>query len=221
MTKLIVIALGVVLVAAGGAFAVQGYGIVEVERGWAAVIAGATAMSAGFVVIAIGALIGAVDRLRRDTQATPRPIARAARRNEPPPAQTPPAVEAPEMIIPRAAEAVIAPVAAPEPTAAPAVSEPPQEPPQIGAPAPEPAGDWIEQALTRIEPGAEAPRSPLSPGKSDPKPAASAFVVGRYTFGGANYALYNDGSIEAETPNGPRRFASLAELRAHLSDIGK
>jgi hypothetical protein len=34
------------------------------------------------------------------------------------------------------------------------------------------------------------------------------------------YALYSDGSIEAELPSGKIRFASINELREHLEKAG-
>ena len=43
-------------------------------------------------------------------------------------------------------------------------------------------------------------------------------VVGRYNAGGANYAMYSDGSIEAETPSGNYRFGSMTELKAFVED---
>ena len=48
----------------GGAFAlVDGYSIIQIERGWAGVIAGATAMTGGIITAAIGFLIRAVEGL--------------------------------------------------------------------------------------------------------------------------------------------------------------
>ena len=37
---------------------------------------------------------------------------------------------------------------------------------------------------------------------------------------GMAYTLFSDGSIEAELSNGPVRFASINELRAHLEGRG-
>jgi hypothetical protein len=53
----LVLALGVLL-SLCGAFAISaGYGIIQVERGWAGVIAGATALSGGIVTIALGFIL--------------------------------------------------------------------------------------------------------------------------------------------------------------------
>ena len=49
-----------------------------------------------------------------------------------------------------------------------------------------------------------------------PEPAAEPGVLGRYSSGGSDYTLYSDGSIDAQTEQGLFRFASMAELRAHI-----
>lgn len=47
-----------------------------------------------------------------------------------------------------------------------------------------------------------------------PQPA----VVGRYEAAGTNYAMYSDGSVEAENEHGVFRFASMSELRAFIEE---
>ncbi|MGH6812722.1 MAG: hypothetical protein ACREDM_10365 [Methylocella sp.] len=60
----LVLALGTLL-SLCGAFAIYaGYGIIEVERGWAGVIAGATALSGGIVTIALGFILHSLSSLR-------------------------------------------------------------------------------------------------------------------------------------------------------------
>jgi hypothetical protein len=59
----LVLALGTLL-ALCGAFAISaGYGIIQVERGWAGVIAGATALSGGIVTIALGFILRSLSGL--------------------------------------------------------------------------------------------------------------------------------------------------------------
>jgi hypothetical protein len=59
----LVFALGVLL-SLCGAFAISaGYGIIQVERGWAGVIAGATALSGGIVTIALGFILHSLSGL--------------------------------------------------------------------------------------------------------------------------------------------------------------
>jgi hypothetical protein len=60
----LVLALGALL-SLCGAFAISaGYGIIQVERGWAGVIAGATALSGGIVTIALGFILHSLSGLR-------------------------------------------------------------------------------------------------------------------------------------------------------------
>jgi hypothetical protein len=42
-------------------------------------------------------------------------------------------------------------------------------------------------------------------------------IVGRYSAGGANYSIFSDGSIEAETEDGAFRFASMSEFKAFVA----
>ena len=49
------------------------------------------------------------------------------------------------------------------------------------------------------------------------EPEAAAALVGRYSAGGANYMIFSDGSIEAETEQGAFKFASMSEFKAHLA----
>lgn len=49
-------------------------------------------------------------------------------------------------------------------------------------------------------------------------PEASPQIVGRYAAGGAKYAIFSDGTIEAETDEGGYRFGSMEEFKAHLAN---
>ena len=48
-------------------------------------------------------------------------------------------------------------------------------------------------------------------------PAAVTTLVGRYTSGGANYSIFSDGSIEAETDQGAFHFASMSDFKAYIA----
>lgn len=50
-----------------------------------------------------------------------------------------------------------------------------------------------------------------------PSPGDVPTVVGTYASGGNTYVMYSDGSIEAETPDGLYRFASLDELKDFIA----
>ena len=123
----------------------------------------------------------------------------------------------------------IEPPAIDEPKADPAAdAEPPKPPPlRIPAPTPPPApavsdepvyDDWLERTAREFD--RELGRDGLSkdePGAPEPPPPAPArpepAVVGRYSSGDTNYLMFADGSIEAQTPEGVMRFASLTELK--------
>ena len=126
--------------------------------------------------------------------------------------------------VPAAPEAP-APVVAPPPRAA---VEPPPPPPV--APLPEAAGkledlddDWLDRALSgRIEeerppPPPFPPLPPSVAAKPEPPRPSDNNVVARYEAGGVAYAMYDDGSIDADDGVSVRRFASMADLRAHIA----
>ncbi len=48
--------------------------------------------------------------------------------------------------------------------------------------------------------------------------APAPTVVGRYEAAGTNYAMYSDGSVEAENEHGVFRFGSMSELRAFIEE---
>jgi hypothetical protein len=49
------------------------------------------------------------------------------------------------------------------------------------------------------------------------EPEAAPTLVGRYASGGANYMIFSDGSIEAETEQGAFKFPSMSAFKAHLA----
>ncbi len=51
-------------------------------------------------------------------------------------------------------------------------------------------------------------------------PEAPPTLIGRYTSGGANYMIFSDGSIEAETDEGAFKFASMGDFKKFLLDRG-
>ena len=114
----------------------------------------------------------------------------------------------------------------------------PDAEPTVSAP---PTDDWLERALSGVEepaepaldwlrPHAHPTEEPAPPEQlheeipehepehepREPEPRSETNVVGRYSTDGANYILYADGSIDAETEQGTFRFASMSDLRAHI-----
>jgi hypothetical protein len=47
-------------------------------------------------------------------------------------------------------------------------------------------------------------------------PEAPPVLVGRYSAGGANYMIFSDGAIEAETEEGQFRFASMGDFKSFM-----
>jgi hypothetical protein len=62
-------------------------------------------------------------------------------------------------------------------------------------------------SLEAIETAVETP---------DPEPQAPPSIIGSYSSAGANYKIFTDGSIEAETGEGTFKFASMGDFKRHL-----
>ncbi len=116
----------------------------------------------------------------------------------PAPERIAPEISSPE---PRAPEHQEPEVHTPEPPAPEPVAEP-------YAPEPAPA------APIQTEQDEPTPRPYGAP---PPRPAPEPMVLKSGIVGGMAYTLYSDGSIQAELPDGVVRFASLVELREHVS----
>jgi hypothetical protein len=48
------------------------------------------------------------------------------------------------------------------------------------------------------------------------EPPGPPSIIGSYSSAGANYKIFSDGSIEAETSEGTFKFASMADFKRHL-----
>jgi hypothetical protein len=64
-------------------------------------------------------------------------------------------------------------------------------------------------SLETIETVLETPEEPQGP----------PTLIGSYSSAGANYKIFSDGSIEAETGEGTFRFASMSDFKRHLSEM--
>ena len=51
-----------------------------------------------------------------------------------------------------------------------------------------------------------------------PAPKRPPSLIGSYSSAGANYKIFSDGSIEAETGEGTFSFASMADFKRHLAE---
>ena len=63
-------------------------------------------------------------------------------------------------------------------------------------------------SLETIETVLETPEEPQGP----------PTLIGSYSSAGANYKIFSDGSIEAETSEGTFKFASMTDFKRHLLD---
>ncbi|MFG1359198.1 hypothetical protein [Xanthobacter pseudotagetidis] len=68
-----------------------------------------------------------------------------------------------------------------------------------------------------LKPAAPARPAPVTPGARRPEGGEEPRILKSGIVGGMAYTLYSDGSIQAELPDGVVRFASLQELRDHVS----
>jgi hypothetical protein len=154
-------------------------------------------------------------------------FSRKERRAGPPPAES-----AAEPVSPGAVDASIAPEGEARPDVASTDEPAAAEPDAI----PRTGDDWFDRALSgldEVDPPYRAgevsehthqgtehfadKQQVQSPSLQEPPgvPAEPA-VIGRYTSGNTTYIMFADGSIEAETPTGILRFASLAELKSYV-----
>jgi hypothetical protein len=198
--------LGLILAAAGGAAIVASIDLLTTELGVLYATCGAIGFSGGVITIAIALLTRRVDALRA---ALAQHADRTPERAEP--------MERAEPIMPSL-------VAGIEPALVPEPSLVPMDEAEISgyspATAPEPS-----VMVDSVEDEESAPinenRRGHLPSLDTPEPAiaelAPPTLVGRYGAGGANYSIFSDGSIEAETDQGAFKFASMTEFKAFIA----
>jgi len=279
----LIIAIGVLASGLGAALAYSGLDYIQVERGWTAVLAGTSLLSAGLIVISLGVAVSKLSLIARVLAEAAQPIDMA---DTVLPDSAPLADEPQWEAAEAEAYAEVAPINPPEQKAMPAresdeglapsplrgmagVSKPHTEPAKPVEMAASPLTaedlnslDWLEEAISDLklqqEPAPpvfmppvsrpsvfmqelikktelartevvqpELPKSEpfkLEPVKPEPvlNPPEPAHyepsVVGRYEAAGTSYAMYSDGSVEAENEHGVFRFGSMAELRAFIEE---
>ena len=218
--KWLVALLGLLMVASGGYWGFTGSLIVQVERGWSAVIGGAVVFSSGMLMLALASVMSALDRLSKATlasaEAKPRPA---------------PAMPASAGVSQAQAPVAIVPVAAPAPEPEDKSQlkfelAPPAKPEKlvpnttsVGAPAVAPAGETVvvkagaAETARRVDgfdvpepkPARETPAAP--PAANPPEPAAIDLP-------GPSNSL--DASQQPEFPQPPRRPAPNPPIRPIL-----
>jgi hypothetical protein len=185
--------LGLLFVAAGAGGLIASFDLLPTEIGLLYAVCGTLALSAGGVTLAIGALIRRLDVFAKAMQSSQN---RDSWQGSP--AATEEAVAPPESEPARPEEAT-----EPAPADGPAAIED-----EANALADD---DSVNENRSGHLPTIAAIEHAL--GEPEPSPT----LVGRYSAGGANYMIFSDGSIEAETEDGAFRFASMSEFKAYLA----
>jgi hypothetical protein len=187
----LVFVLGLILAVAGAAALFSSVDLIPTEIGILYAACGTVALCSGIIVLAIGAVIRRVDQLAEGFASRPHEPAFA-----PAPELAPHLEQEPEEF--RAEPAFSAqhepPVEAPAPATAPLDEEEPINENRAGH----------LPTLTEVEHAIAEPEGPPT-------------LVGRYSAGGANYMIFSDGTIEAETEQGAFRFASMGDFKAYLA----
>ncbi len=194
---ILIFALSLVLLVAGLASGYLSLDLLPTTMGVLYALAGAVAVALAVVALALGVLIRRIDVLTKLVRQAPAPFV------EEPVLGVAAEPVAPVLVEPGLVEPAELNV---EPEAA--ETEPAPEPDALA----EDAEDSVNEnraghlpTLHDIERAIETPKAPPT-------------LVGRYSAGGANYMIFSDGSIEAETTEGAFKFASMGDFKRFLAD---
>jgi hypothetical protein len=192
---ILIFILSFVLLVAGVAGGYQSLDLLPDGLGVLYALAGAVGVAAAVVAFAIGVAIRRIDALAELVRESAAPAAPDATLATAPAPQYRALKSEPT----RPEEALVAPVAVKAETPE-GIDEPPQaqdeSPININRAGHLPSLEAIETVL-------ETPESPPS-------------MIGSYSSAGANYKIFADGSIEAETSEGTFKFASMGDFKRHL-----
>ncbi len=191
--------LALILAIGGGGALVASVDLMPTEVGLLYAGCGVIALSSACVVASIGALLIRIERVgTRFGNALFADEAHLGHFAEAHAAHPAPAAPAPQppLVAPRAAE--------------PPKAEPPKAPPRAAerSTAEDPVNENRSGHLPTLEEIEETFAHPEPPPR----------LIGRYSAGGANYAIFSDGSVEAEMTEGQFNFASMGDFRAFLED---
>jgi len=194
---ILIFVLSLVLLVAGAASGYQSLDLLPDTLGALYALAGAVGVAAAVVTFAIGVAILRIDALAKLMRQSAAPVALDTAHDSERAALD----AAPKIEPARPEEAVFAPVAVeaetPESADEPAAADD-ESPININRAGHLPSLDAIETVL-------ETPETPPS-------------MIGSYSSAGANYKIFADGSIEAETSEGTFKFASMSDFKRHLVD---
>ena len=192
---ILIFILSFVLLVAGVAGGYQSLDLLPDGLGVLYALAGAVGVAAAVVAFAIGVAIRRIDALAELVRESAAPAAPDTTLATAPAPQYRALKSEPT----RPEEALVAPVAVKAETPE-GIDEPPQaedeSPININRAGHLPSLEAIETVL-------ETPESPPS-------------MIGSYSSAGANYKIFADGSIEAETSEGTFKFASMGDFKRHL-----
>ncbi len=193
----IVFALGLLLTIAGCGGLLASVDLLPTEVGLLYAGCGVISVCAGFTVISIGVLVRRVEALGSalgsSSGANWRAADGASREAAAQPSDAPQSVPRGLQASAHSAPAVPPPEAEEEP------SEPAEED--------EPVNENRSGHIPTLHEFEEAIAHPEEP----------PTLVGRYSAGGANYMIFSDGTIEAETEEGQFRFASMGDFKAYIA----
>jgi hypothetical protein len=195
VAKLIFI-LSLILLIAGAASGYESIDLLPTSTGVLYALAGAVAVCAAVVTFAVAVLIQRVDALTKIVRESAALSVLPAAFEDAPSAEIAPAEDgsaAPMAIETRAPKSL---------DVAPAGED--QSPININRAGRLPSLETIETVL-------ETPQEPQGPPS----------LIGSYSSAGANYKIFSDGSIEAETSEGTFKFASMNDFKRHLIETGK
>ena len=219
----LIFVLSFVLLVAGLAGAYLSIDLVPTEPGLFYAFAGAVAVVGAIIAFALGILTVRVGRLTRASNELlasrdiPGVVRQALAAARPVEAHDVEPGLAAEGSAPEAIEAEAAPEAATPPSeASPAEVEAEREPlaeTEEAARAAEASGE-VEDLK------APPPHDESVPAVEAEAPASPPTRIGRYSSAGANYTIFSDGSIEAETEEGSFTFASMGDFKQFLNDRG-
>ncbi len=191
--SILIFVLSLILLIAAAASGYASVDLLPTSTGVLYALAGAVAACAAVVTFALAVLIRRVDRLTKLAPQSARPSILSAGFGVTPSTEAASAEEvsaAPSAIEAEAPESV---------DEVPAAED--ESPININRAGHLPSLETIETVL-------ETPDEPQGPPS----------LIGSYSSAGANYKIFSDGSIEAETSAGTFQFASMSDFKRHLSE---
>ncbi len=200
----LVFALGVILAVAGGGALFASVDLLPTEVGILYAGCGTIALCSGIIILAIGALLRRVDQLADEfgaRSAEPAFATAAAAQG----LAAHPHIE-PEF----RSEAHLHAEPAPSAEHGTSVEAREAEPAPATAPLEEEEDPLNENRAGHLPTLAEVEHAIA-------EPEAPPTLVGRYSAGGADYMIFSDGTIEAETEQGAFKFASMGDFKAYLA----